>query len=77
VILRIVISIVIGGAGWLAIAWLLELAADAVAPTSALRNVLEIALAAFSPLTFGAFVWLILTAVVFVVLQLRARRRMV
>lgn len=77
VILRVVLSIVIGGAGWLAIAWLLELAADAIAPASALRNVLEIALAAVSPLTFGALVWLVLTVVVFVVLQLGARRQKV
>ena len=76
VILRIVLSIVIGGAGWLAIAWLLELAADdAIAPTSTLRNVLETALAAVAPVTFGVLVWLILTVVVFVVLQLHARRR--
>lgn len=73
VILRIVLSAVIGGAGWLAIAWVLELAADAPPQTSALRNVLEIALAAVSPLTFGVLVWLMLAVAAFLVLQFRAR----
>lgn len=72
-ILRIVLAVVIGGAGWLAIAWVLELAADALPQTSGLRNVLEIALAAVSPLTFGVLVWLTLAVAVFLVLQFRAR----
>jgi hypothetical protein len=74
---RIVLSIIVGGAGWLGIAWLLALAADEIPPTSALRNFFKIVLAATSPLTFGTLVWLVLTVVVFLVLQLRARGRKV
>lgn len=74
---RIVLSIIVGGACWLGIAWFLALATDTIAPTSALRNFLETVLVATSPLTFGTLVWLILTVVVFLVLQFRARRRTV